>query len=43
MRGPSSIQRLLELAGVADRFVLVDDPEDVVPPLGVETLGDASG
>jgi len=32
VRGTDAIQRVLELTGVADSLVLVDDPADLVPP-----------
>jgi anti-anti-sigma factor len=32
VRGTVAIQRVLELTGVEDVLVLVDDPEDLVPP-----------
>jgi anti-anti-sigma factor len=32
VRGTKVIQRVLELTGVAEQLVLVDDPEDLVPP-----------
>jgi anti-anti-sigma factor len=32
VRRTDAINRLLELAGVADILVLVDDPEDLAPP-----------
>jgi anti-anti-sigma factor len=32
VRGTRPIQRLLELTGVEDMLVLVDDPDDLVPP-----------
>lgn len=32
VRGSDAIERLLELTGVKDRLVLVDDPDDLVPP-----------
>ena len=32
VRGTDAIERLLELTGVKDDLVLVDDPDDLVPP-----------
>ena len=32
VRGTAAIQRILELTGVEDVLVLVDDPDDLVPP-----------
>jgi anti-anti-sigma factor len=32
VRGTAPIQRLLQLTGVEEMLVLVDDPEDLVPP-----------
>jgi anti-anti-sigma factor len=32
VRGTPAIDRLLELTGVGDILVLVDDPDDLVPP-----------
>jgi hypothetical protein len=32
VRGTDAIQRLLKLTGVEDLLVLVDDPDDLVPP-----------
>jgi anti-sigma B factor antagonist len=32
VRGSAAIQRVLELTGVGDMLVLVDDPDDLVPP-----------
>ena len=32
VRGTDAIQRVLELSGVQDVLVLVDDPADLVPP-----------
>lgn len=32
VRGTGVIERLLELTGVKDHLVLVDDPEDLAPP-----------
>ena len=32
VRGTHAIERLLELTGVKDQLVLVDDPDDLVPP-----------
>ena len=32
VRGTDAIQRVLELTGVDDMLVLVDDPDDLVPP-----------
>ena len=32
VRGTTAIQRVLELTGVAEQLVLVDDPDDLVPP-----------
>jgi hypothetical protein len=32
VRGPKAIQRLLELTAVEDLLVLVDEPDDLVPP-----------
>jgi anti-anti-sigma factor len=32
VRGTDAINRLLKLTGVEDMLVLVDDPEDLVPP-----------
>jgi anti-anti-sigma factor len=34
VRGTAAIQRVLELTGVEDMLVLVDDPDDLVPPPG---------
>jgi anti-anti-sigma factor len=34
VRGTPDIERLLKLTGVQDRLVLVDDPEDLAPPVG---------
>ena len=31
VRGTDQIQRVLELTGVEEMLVLVDDPEDLVP------------
>ena len=33
VRGTPAIEKLLELTGVKDQLVLVDDPDDLVPPL----------
>ncbi len=33
IRGTAPIQRLLELTGVEAKLVLVDDPDDLVPPV----------
>ncbi len=33
IRGTAPIQRLLELTGVEAQLVLVDDPDDLVPPV----------
>jgi stage II sporulation protein AA (anti-sigma F factor antagonist) len=33
VRGTPAVQRLLELTGVEDELVLVDDPDDLAPPL----------
>ena len=33
VRGTDAIERLLELTGVKDHLVLVDDPDDLAPPL----------
>ena len=33
VRGTPAIDRLLELTGVQDKLVLVDDPEDLAPPV----------
>jgi anti-sigma B factor antagonist len=33
VRGTEPIQRVLELTGVAEMLVLVDDPEDLAPPV----------
>lgn len=32
VRGSDAIQRLLELSGVGEMLVLVDDPADLAPP-----------
>ena len=32
VRGTDAIQRLLKLTGVEEMLVLVDDPDDLVPP-----------
>ena len=32
VRGTPAIERLLEMTGVKDHLVLVDDPDDLVPP-----------
>ena len=32
VRGTDAIQRVLKLTGVEDLLVLVDDPDDLVPP-----------
>ena len=32
VRGTPLVQRVLELTGVAEQLVLVDDPDDLVPP-----------
>ncbi len=32
VRGSPAIERLLEMTGVKDHLVLVDDPDDLVPP-----------
>ena len=32
VRGTPTIERLLEMTGVKDELVLVDDPDDLVPP-----------
>jgi len=32
VRGSEAIDRLLEMTGVKDHLVLVDDPDDLVPP-----------
>jgi anti-anti-sigma regulatory factor len=32
VRGSDAIQRVLELTGVQEQLVLVDDPDDLVPP-----------
>jgi len=32
VRGTDAINRLLELTGVEDQLVLVDDPDDLVAP-----------
>jgi anti-anti-sigma factor len=32
VRGSDAIDRLLEMTGVKDHLVLVDDPDDLVPP-----------
>jgi hypothetical protein len=32
VRGTDEIQRVLDLTGVGDLLVLVDDPDDLVPP-----------
>ena len=34
VRGSGPIQRVLELTGVGQMLVLVDDPEDLAPPVG---------
>ena len=34
VRGTRAIDRLLQLTGVDDLLVLVDDPDDLVPPPG---------
>ena len=34
VRGTDAIQRVLELTGVHEMLVLVDDPDDLVPPPG---------
>ena len=33
VRGTDQIQRVLELTGVEEMLVLVDDPEDLAPPV----------
>jgi len=33
VRGTDAIQRVLELTGVEDMLVIVDDPDDLVPPV----------
>ena len=33
VRGSAPIQRVLDLTGVGERLVLVDDPEDLAPPV----------
>jgi len=33
VRGTGAVDRVLELTGGEDKLVLVDDPEDLVPPL----------
>ena len=37
VRGTRAINRLLALTGVEDLLVLVDDPDDLVPPPGTAT------
>jgi hypothetical protein len=32
VRGTKAVQRVLELTGVDEQLVLVDDPDDLVPP-----------
>jgi hypothetical protein len=32
VRGTDEIQRILKLTGVEEMLVLVDDPDDLVPP-----------
>jgi hypothetical protein len=32
VRGTAAIQRVLELTGVDETLVLVDDPDDLAPP-----------
>ena len=32
IRGTAPVQRLLELTGVEEQLVLVDDPDDLAPP-----------
>jgi anti-anti-sigma factor len=32
VRGTPAIERVLEMTGVKDQLVLVDDPDDLVPP-----------
>jgi hypothetical protein len=32
VRGTEAIDRLLDVTGVKDHLVLVDDPDDLVPP-----------
>jgi anti-anti-sigma factor len=34
VRGTAAIHRMLELTGVEEQLVLVDDPDDLVPPPG---------
>ncbi len=34
VRGSAPIQRVLELTGVGEMLVLVDDPDDLAPPVG---------
>jgi anti-anti-sigma factor len=36
VRGTFPIERLLELTGVKDQLVLVDDPDDLAPPVWSE-------
>ena len=40
VRGTDAIQRVLELTGVGDMLVLVDDPDDLAPPVTDGSAGD---
>jgi anti-anti-sigma factor len=40
VRGTPPIQRVLELTGVEDMLVLVDDPDDLAPPVTDGSAGD---
>jgi anti-anti-sigma factor len=39
VRGTDAIDRLLEVTGVKDHLVLVDDPDDLAPPVGTDRPG----
>ena len=39
VRGTEPIERLLELTGVKDHLVLVDDPDDLAPPVNTDPPG----
>lgn len=40
VRGNDAIQRLLKLTGVDELFVMVDEPEDLVPPSSEQARAD---
>jgi anti-sigma B factor antagonist len=40
VRGTPAIQRVLELTGVEEMLVLVDDPDDLAPPITERRAGD---